>query len=201
MFSTYQQIVYTVIIYLCLFLSFFYRNRNGIDLFVYFTIVCTIEILPIILGKEWSGRIYSVASLMYIGFFTYYYGKFMRNQKKLIYVLGLISGLVCFYFMLGSSKNFAVGLGVTLALFYIFLSLSWLFDEVRNVDEDFIAKKQVFWVSSAILLWSVFFLFRIVPMYWLEKNDLAFLIMLDKIFRIAVTVTYIIFIIAITCKK
>jgi hypothetical protein len=103
--------------------------------------------------------------------------------------------------MLGSSKNFAVGLGVTLALFYIILSLSWLFNEVRNVDEDFIAKKQVFWVSSAILLWSVFFLFRIVPMYWLEKNDLAFLIMLDKIFRIAVTVTYIIFIIAITCKK
>ena len=200
MLASYLKVIYFVTIYLCFLVSLYYRKGNGKLLFWYFLIVCTIETLPFFfdMDKNW---IYCYVTLVYIAFFSYYYSKYLKKYSKYIFLLGFLACVVCLYLIQNSKQGFPVGLGVTLALFYISLSLSWFFNEIKNVDEDFIFKKQVFWVSSALLFWSVFFLFRILPMYWLETNDLQFLIMISNIFFIANILSYLMFIVALTRKN
>lgn len=186
-------------IYLCLIISFLRRKSDRHHIFIYFLIVAVVETLPLIVTLELN-RIYSVASFFYIAYFTYYYAKEMQNKKYFIYALGLFIAVIGSVFMVNSNYSFAIGLGVAVAFFYIILALYWLFEQITNVQDIFILKKQAFWLSSGLLFWSIIFLFKITLMYWLEANDYAFLIILDKIFKVSVLITYVFFLIAITRK-
>ena len=133
-------------------------------------------------------------------FFTFYYSKHLVNRKKQIYIFGGISCIVGLSLIMISDDIFPIGLGICIAVFYIFLSLAWFFYQTKDSDSIFIVQKQAFWVSVALLFWSIIFLFRVVPMYWLEKNDLNFLLILSEIFKTAVVVTYVFFLVAVTRK-
>ena len=195
----YIPMIYLIMIYLCLIISFLRRKSDRHHIFIYFLIVAVVETLPLIVTLELN-RIYSIASFFYIAYFTYYYAKEMQNKKYFIYPLGLFIAVIGSVFMVNSNYSFAIGLGVAVAFFYIILALFWLFEQITNVQDIFILKKQAFWLSSGLLFWSIIFLFKITLMYWLEANDYAFLIILDKIFKVSVLITYVFFLIAITRK-
>ena len=195
----YIPMIYLIMIYLCLIISFLRRKSDRHHIYIYFLIVAVVETLPLIVTLELN-RIYSIASFFYIAYFTYYYAKEMQNKKYFIYALGLFIAVIGSVFMVNSNYSFAIGLGVAVAFFYIILALYWLFEQITNVQDIFILKKQAFWLSSGLLFWSIIFLFKITLMYWLEANDYAFLIILDKIFKVSVLITYVFFLIAITRK-
>ncbi len=195
----YIPMIYLIMIYLCLIISFLRRKSDRHHIFIYFLIVAVVETLPLIVTLELN-RIYSIASFFYIAYFTYYYAIEMQNKKYFIYALGLFIAVIGSVFMVNSNYSFAIGLGVAVAFFYIILALYWLFEQITNVQDIFILKKQAFWLSSGLLFWSIIFLFKITLMYWLEANDYAFLIILDKIFKVSVLITYVFFLIAITRK-
>lgn len=199
MFVTVIPILYIIVIYLCLFISFLHRKRDEYYLFIYFLIVAVVETLTLFFPVE-INRIYSAISFFYIAYFTYYFAKQINHKRKLIYSLGVLAAISSLVFILFSEYSFSVALGVTISVFYIILALFWLFDQIKNVQKVFILKKQAFWVSTALLFWSVIFLFRITLMHWLEANDYAFLVVLDKIFKFSVVLTYVFFLIAVTRK-
>ena len=200
MFTICISTIYLIVIYLCLVISFYRRKRDHNYLFLYFLFVAVIETWTYFVSKG-INQIYSAASFFYIGYFTYYYAKQITHQKKLIYILGILAAISSLVFIIFSEYSFSIALGVTIALFYISLALFWLFDQIRTVQKVFIIQKQAFWVSSALLFWSIIFLFRITLMYWLEANDYEFLITIDKIFKLAVILTYAFFLIGITRKN
>lgn len=192
--------IYFILIYLCLIFSLLRRKKDNSCLFVYFLIVAIVETMPHFLAVE-TNEIYKIGTFLYIGFFTFYYSRKNIRQRKMIYVAGflaLICSLICVF---SSLQTFPIALGITIAVFYIFLSLWWFFNEINNTDTTFILRKQAFWVSCALIFWSVIFLFRVSLMYWLAENDHEFLIFLDKIFKISVVITYLFFFLAVTRKS
>jgi len=106
--------------------------------------------------------------LLYIGLFTKFYGQNYENQ------LGI---LVCFYFIINA--------------------LVWLYLRLKNFDEERIIDDPHFWVSCGLLFWSIFFIFRSIPMFFLKDNDPVFLNILKTIQYGVNTVMYGIFYIAL----
>ena len=199
MFDLYQPIAYTALIFLCLIISFYYRKKDASKLFIYFLLVVILESLTNIFNIK-TNSIYSIGTFGYMIFFTFYYSKQLAYRKKQIYIFGGISYIVGLSLIMISDDIFTIGLGNCIAVFYIFLSLAWFFYQTKDSDSIFIVQKQAFWVSVALLFWSIIFLFLVVPMYCLENNDLFFLLILSEIFKTAVVVTYVFFLVAVTRK-
>lgn len=199
MFIPALSIIYVVVLYLCLIISFFRRKRDDSYLFIYFFVVAVIETFTHFFTLD-VNIIYTSCSFFYIGYFTYYYAEQMEQKKKQIYIFGGLAAIIGLVFILSSEYSFSIALGVTVSVFYIILSLFWLFDQITNEQKVYILKKQAFWVTTALLFFSIIFLFRITLMHWLEENDYAFLVVLDHIFKVSVVLTYVFFLIAVTRK-
>jgi cobalamin biosynthesis protein CobD/CbiB len=80
-----------------------------------------------------------------------------------------------------------------MSLIYILLPLFWFIKEITTVDEQKITDKQRFWVSTGMLFWIIFFIFKMIPLYFFNKQDLEFLLVLDNIYQIATIISYLIF--------
>lgn len=109
-----------------------------------------------------------IAILIYIGLFTKFYGENYENK------LGI---LVCFYF--------------------IITALVWFYLRLKNFDEKKIIDDPHFWISCGILFWSIFFIFRSIPMFFLKDNDPVFLNILKTIQYCVNIVMYTIFYVAL----
>lgn len=194
-----QEIVHLMLLYGCLILSFLNRKRTNSKLYIYFVIVCILETVPHFSFIQYN-RLYSYGTLFCILFFTFYYSRHLLGQKNIIYALGLFSFYGGLMTVFNSEQTYSLGLAIIFCTFYIILSLLYFFSKLQNGSNVFIIKKEAFWVSTALLFWSIFFLFRVLPMYWLEENDIAFLAVLNSIFKVATIVTYVFFLIAVTRK-
>ncbi|HBV14978.1 MAG TPA: hypothetical protein DEB71_06505 [Chryseobacterium carnipullorum] len=109
-----------------------------------------------------------IAILIYIGLSTKFYGENYENK------LGI---LVCFYF--------------------IITALVWFYLRLKNFDEKKIIDDPHFWISCGILFWSIFFIFRSIPMFFLKDNDPVFLNILKTIQYCVNIVMYTIFYVAL----
>lgn len=84
-----------------------------------------------------------------------------------------------------------------MAMSYITLSFLWFFQKINNVDTKNIIDDPNFWISSGLLLWSTFFIFRVVPMYLFDKLDKDFLNSVITIFNFINCVMYFMFYISL----
>lgn len=194
-----QEIIHFVLIYGCLIISFLYRKRTNSNLYIYFVIICTLETLPYLFSIEFN-RFYSFSSLLYIAFFTYYFSRQVSSYRNTVYAVGLFSFFCCLIFIFNAKETYPIPLAITFCAFFIILSFLYFFNQLKSRSRVYVFHKEAFWVSSALLLWSVFFLFRIIPMPWLEKNDISFLLLINNVFKGATMVSYLLFLIAVTRK-
>lgn len=199
MFNNITIALYYLIICTCLFLTVSKKKQFQFPLYIYFLVVLFIETIAYFF--KGNTIIYQVGSLFYVAFFTFYYAFNTRGYRKLIYVLGAVTFLFISFFVLKFDINFPVPIGISVAFWYIFLSFIWFFDQIRNPVNQFIIKKQAFWISAANLLWGIIFLFRVSLMDWLAEKDFEFLIVLDQIFKISLIFTYGLLLIGVTKKE
>ncbi len=87
-----------------------------------------------------------------------------------------------------------------MSLTYILFALQWLFNQLKHVDKNSLLKKQAFWFSTSLLIWSVIFLFRLIPMYWLDINDNNFLRQINLGYQITTILSYCLFLRGLFCK-
>lgn len=74
-----------------------------------------------------------------------------------------------------SGEEFDNKIGITITLFYITISLLWFYHKILFFDQRKITDDPAFWVSTALLMWSCFFIFRVTPMFYFAKEDEEFL--------------------------
>lgn len=185
----FREIAYLSLIYFGLIFCFIFRKRSGLFLFVYFFSVCLIETIPRFSYFDFNG-VYTYGSFIYILLFAFFYVKKLPDQKYIIFALAILTCLSSTYFIINSKESFAIGLGMSMAAYYFSISLLWFMVQIRNSDSIFITEKQGFWVSAGNLVWSLFFLFRIIPMYWLDENDKEFLMMIVNIYTLSLFISY-----------
>lgn len=200
MFANSLLAIYILEVFVCMLISFIRRKDDNSYLYLYFLLILIIELLNKYSSLD-GNRLYTIATFLYMSYFTYYYAQTMPRQKNFIIGLGVLANVLGLVFVFSTDQTFSVALGVTLSVFFVFLALFWFFNQINKANSVVITRKQAFWVSTALLVWSVIFLFRSSLMYWLEENDLEFLVLFDKIFKISVVITYFSFLIAVTRKK
>lgn len=200
MFANSLLAIYILEVFVCMLISFIRRKDDNSYLYLYFLLILIVELLNKFTALD-GNRLYTIASFLYMSYFTYYYAQTMPRHRNLIISLGVLANFSGLVFVFSTDQTFSVALGVTLSVFFVFLALFWFFNQINKANSVVITRKQAFWVSTALLVWSVIFLFRSSLMYWLEENDLEFLVLFDKIFKISVIITYFSFLIAVTRKK
>lgn len=144
------------------------------------------------------GLLYNIYFMVILLFFYFFYSRELIEYQKKISLFIFIIALVYILFFSGFYlENFDPKVGVSFALFCVINSILWFLQILNQVNEKKIQDNPYFWISSGLLLWSVLFIFRVIPMYLFDAADKEFLSFLKLILNIVNIILYTIFYIAL----
>lgn len=193
-----QDVSYFSIIIICLITSLYNNVARQNFLWIYFLAVLLFEILH--LNNVINTRIYSYSAIFYTLFFLNIYLNQYSAVTFIRIILNIIVVSLALFFYSIDSNSYPISIGLLMNFTYIFLGIIWLYVQFINIAYTPIIKRQFFWITISILIWSIFFLFRLVPMYLFQNNDKTFLMTIDEIFKVMTIVSYIIFFRGLICK-
>ena len=115
-------------------------------------------------------------------------------NKYFLYGISFLTLLVITYIQLETPIiKIDAQIFVALVLFFLLISLQWLLYIINHIDEENITHKQAFWVSVALIIWSVFALFRLFLNQWLYDYDRDVFSIIAYLFNIANITMYLFF--------
>lgn len=190
-----------------LFLLFWkkYRKRQR-HFYLYITIIFLIDAVGISIGRKYFGldQFYFyfplfIFTILYFGYFYLidYKGKFNRILLVSLVLLSLF--FLVFFQVQEESLVISTNVFLVLIIYQLILALQWFWYIVNHADEQNLIHKQAFWVSCALILWSIFALFRMYPMYDLSKTDVGFLRAIIDAFQVVNIITYLLYIRGLRC--
>lgn len=145
-----------------------------------------------------NGFQYNIYIIFSIVFFYFFYNGILKSMLKQVFrIFFLCSVIYILIFTNFYSTNFDSRLGVCLVIYYISVSLFWYCQKLNTKEISKITVDPNFWISTALLLWSSFSLFRIIPMYFLEIEDKLFLGQLKFVLNLINAITYFLFYVAL----
>lgn len=185
----YLYYIYIIVVTLCLLRSVIRKDV----LYIYFLVVLLVDLYMYFFFKKTQWNIHPYAIVFYMCFFIYYYKALFSNKRIIYYITFFLVFLIGILLALSSENPYGTPLIVLMSLVYILLPLLWFIKEIVTVNEQKITDKQRFWISTGLLFWIIFFIFKMVPLYFFNKQDLEFLLVLDNIYQIATIISYLIF--------
>lgn len=145
--------------------------------------------------KQFDFAVYfNVYAIFCIFFFGIYFSRiYVGIFKRIGIFVSLTLLLYLLFFVDFLSRKFLPQLGILVALFYIFSSILWFFLKLKLPVQGKITSDPNFWISTALLFWSTYIIFRFTPMYLFEKEDQFFLSILRKIGSVVNLIMYALF--------
>ncbi|ROH95671.1 hypothetical protein BCF50_3088 [Chryseobacterium daecheongense] len=148
------------------------------------------------------GLQYNFYFIFCIIFFYFFYSKIFTAKLNIISSVVTISTLIYIIFSTDLFKQeFDKRIGIVITLFYIVNCLLWFYQKITLFDKNKITDDPVFWISTALLMWSCFFIFRVTPMFFFAKSDNEFLQFLKTGQNIINIIMYSMFYISLTKYK
>lgn len=196
---TILDITYYLIIILNFIVSIIFKRLWKQFYFVYFFVIIISEVLIFIFPN--AQKIYNLLDIFSIIFFWYVFQKKIEN-KIWIKAISLFAVILSIYFLVISKTLYSIYTGVICCLYLIVISTNWFYRKIlsENLDGS-ILSDHLFWISSSLLFWSVFYLFRMTPMYWIHTQDENFLFVLKYMYQIATNLSYILFLKGLLTKQ
>jgi hypothetical protein len=203
----YEIVVLITFLYSIYLLLFKKKSKEQFYLYLYLLIVILVDIVPV----NFPNIIKINRNLLFVGyiifsllFFSNLYQKNISNRNfKVLNFIIIISLIILninsFQFENKDKINFIPI--ISLPILFIYLSISWYLFKLKNVNEAKITDDFLFWISSGILIWSVFFIFRAIPMYFLQDNDPKLLSLVITVFSVVNIIMYILFLIGLIFIK
>ncbi|MEO7976640.1 hypothetical protein [Flavobacterium sp.] len=178
-------------------LGFKYSLKAQNFLVIYLVITLGLEIFGITKThlKQFDFAVYfNVYAIICILFFGIYFSRiYIGIFKRIGIFASLILLLYLLFFVDFLSQQFLPQLGILVALFYIFSAILWFFQKLKLPVQGKITNDPNFWISTALLFWSTYIIFRFTPMYLFEKEDQFFLSILRKIGSVVNLIMYALF--------
>lgn len=145
--------------------------------------------------KQFDFAVYfNIYAIFCILFFGIYFSRiYIGNFKRIGLFVAILVLSYCLIFIDILSTKFLPQLGILVALFYIFNSILWFYQKLHIPVEGKITDDPNFWISTALLFWSTYIIFRFTPMYLFEKEDQFFLSLLRKIGAVVNFIMYALF--------
>lgn len=199
--------IYEIVVLICFLYSVYlwiykHRSKQQFCFFLYLLLTIGVDIIPVNLSS-WIEFDRSILFLAYIVFSLLYFS--VIYFKSIHYRVFKISIICCSSLLIVSNfielqlitRQLSFISIISLPVLFIFVSISWFIYKLKNVDDKSIAENFLFWISSGILIWSVFFIFRAIPMYFLQRNDSQLLSFLTMTFSIVNIIVYLLFLIGL----
>lgn len=176
--------VYNILLIVVLYKSFILGRKYGFsvqnNLFIYLLLTVIVETYSFIIDKIDENIIIGLQYNLYLPliciFFYYFYSKSFHIE--IIKTLSKISFLLCLAFIIFltnfSGLDFDEKIAIAVMLFLICQSILWYSNKILTANEAKILNDPNFWISSGLLLWSCFGIFRCLPMYYFYYNDEEF---------------------------
>ena len=134
--------------------------------FLYLVAVLIVDVFGLLIRKTFDlpqAYLYFPFIIFSILYFRYFYVQEYKTKKDHYFLntISVISIGMSFYFQFSIGfPQFNNNTFLMMILFFLLASLQWFLYIIRFVDEQNIKVKQSFWVSFALLFWSIFALFR-----------------------------------------
>ncbi len=197
------RVIYYVVLICSAFYSIYILKRNTAKsqnyFFVYLLVTLFVEVVANIFEHVFAIKnsiVYNVHLLFCTVYVCIFYWLVCKKKKYRIWLVSLVSivSIILVYFYTTKDIHLLIiENAIVLCFFTIFLVFTWFIYSILSPDENPIQHKQEFWVSVAWMLWSVVFLFRIVPMYYFNIHDIHFLVAMQYIFNVCNIITYLFF--------
>lgn len=127
---------------------------------------------------------YNYLNLFNTFYFIIFYFRHIKNKKIALTISTIIVIVILLNIELFYVDKYNLNIAVTYCVINILQVLYWCSYKLNNINKSKITDDPVFWISTSILLWSCFFLFRIIPMYLLNEIDKPFLKLLKQILNV-----------------
>ncbi len=176
------SLIYDVVIFTAMSYSIYLWLKKGYThkqrfMFVYLIAVFFVDVLGIYIRQAYQidqFYLYMPFNVLSIVYFSYFFGIDYQNNinKYFLYGVSFLTLLVITYIQVETPIiKIDAQIFVALVLFFLLISLQWLLYIINHIDEENITHKQAFWVSVALIIWSVFALFRLFLNQWLYDYD------------------------------
>lgn len=197
-----MNIVYEIILLITLLKSIVLVRKFNFSsqsyLFVYLLVTFIVELSSRIIllmdrDSNWSFQ-YIVYCIFCILFFWFYYSmQFHKKLKKRVNILSVILMIYALVFPSFVGKDLESKLVIALPMFYILYTMLWFYQKIAFPSNNKITDDPNFWISTALLLWSSFFIFRVIPRYFFDTTDKGFLNLLREMVYIVNCIMYLLF--------
>lgn len=183
------------------------KSKQQFYFYIYLLFVMLVDIIPVNFPYliEFNRNIlfacYILFSMVYFG--TIYYQKIKSKSFRILTIIVVASLIFLNIYKIQNQEmeQLSFILVISLPVLFIYLSIFWYSYRLQNVDESRMTHNFLFWISSGLLIWSVFFIFRAIPMYFLEENDPKLLSFLITTFSVVNIITYLFFLIGLVFVK
>lgn len=127
------------------------------------------------LGERDFAYLFNYYSIFLIVFFFLYYSKLLPKFKKIYWYSLVIMLIYISFFTKFYGQDYDNRLGILVCFYFITNTLVWFYERLKNFDDRKITDDPHFWVSCGLMLWSIFFIFRAILMFFLQEEDPDFL--------------------------
>ncbi|AZA81869.1 hypothetical protein C1637_04660 [Chryseobacterium lactis] len=189
--------VYISLALICLVISLTARNYPK-KLWIYFLAVFVTDVYMYYGYPYVQYNIHAIAMAFYSLFFLWYYREvFSRRVFKMVFSIGVLISVICLFSISNPYDIKIIGLLISS---FISLPLLWFHKEIKEINQNKITDKNLFWVSSGMIMWVTFFIFKMIPLYFLYTEDRRFLLEIDLIFQYVNIIFYFILLKSLFCK-
>ncbi|SMP19562.1 hypothetical protein SAMN06264346_105146 [Chryseobacterium profundimaris] len=203
----YESVVISAFLYSIYLLIFKRFAKQQSYLYIYLLVVIMVDIIPVNysdsfpINRNTLFLAYILFSLLYFG--SIYHIKIKSGRFRFLNLALVISLLILNIYGNTFDNDGRINFIaiVSLPMLFLYESISWYLFKLENIDENKIMDDLFFWISSGILTWSVFFIFRAIPMYFLQDNDPQLLNLVITAFSVVNTIMYILFLIGLIFIK
>ncbi|MDR6922766.1 signal transduction histidine kinase [Chryseobacterium sp. 2987] len=192
--------IYFFIFFCCVVFSLAQKIKgiNNDYLYIYLTLIFLIDFSVLLFAKFFKTDItgiYFFSDLTTI-LFTYLYFVLQFSKERKILVLTVLCLVFLFLNIANwSKKNYEDSWGLISCFYTIFVCLFGFYKiiESSSSSDKKIQDLPFFWYGTAMLLWCVIFLLRIVPRFYFQNTDKLFMDGVRNFFGVINIITYCLF--------
>lgn len=163
---------------------------------LYFGMALVVEVYAFFFQHHFKFYVYTYAGIAYNIILIYC---FLKQRRRLMSALLALYAVALVYIFFNATQYDKADT-ISTILIYQFLALFYFKEQIQYPDSTAIYKKQKFWVSTGIFIWSVMYAFNSLPIYFFTTADRSFMIVISHIFHITTILTYVIFQAGLLCK-
>lgn len=175
-------IIYLAILFIDVVKAIFLAGKKKLSSQKYLLIFLSVSFLldmyghyKLYLGERDFAYLFNYYSIFLIIFFFIYYSNLLIKFKRVYWSVLIIILIYIVLFTKFYGNDYENKLGILVCFYFILNSLIWFYIRLKNFDGRKITDDPHFWVTCGLMLWSIFFIFRSIPMFFLQDNDPGFL--------------------------